>query len=157
MNYKGNFAMDWLPFSQSLHGSELTRLPVIFLQVILINFIFCLAVYSTMDIIIMIILGIVGGVMIATVAASGIYYSYRTKKDREKEKTAAKVATTTPARRTARTESEPYVVYQDESLVDFDSIPVQPETKRPIRYRYLLSLFFNTTVYIQWACNTLKA
>lgn len=110
-----------------------------------------------MDIIIMIILGIVGGVMIATVAASGIYYSYRTKKDREKEKTAAKVATTTPARRTARTESEPYVVYQDESLVDFDSIPVQPETKRPIRYRYLLSLFFNTTVYIQWACNTLKA
>ena len=95
---------------------------------------FCVAEYSTMDIIIMIILGIVGGVMIATVAVCGIYYSYRTKKDRETEKTAAKVATSAPARRSARTESEPYVVYQDESLVDFDSIPVQPETKRPIRY-----------------------
>ena len=93
-----------------------------------------------MDIIIMIILGIVGGVMIATVAASGIYYSYRTKKDREKERAAAKVAANTPARRTVRTEREPYVVYQDESLVDFDSIPVQPETKRPIRYCYALSL-----------------
>ena len=81
----------------------------------------------------MIILGIVGGVMIATVAASGIYYSYRMKKDKQKEKAAAKVTTTPPARRSARVEAEPYVVYQDESLVDFDSIPVQPETRRPIR------------------------
>jgi len=95
-----------------------------------------------MDIMIMIILGIVGGVMIATVAVCGIYYSYRTKNDREKEKTAAKVAKSTPARRSVRTESEPYVVYQDESLVDFDSIPVQPETKRPIRYCYLSCSFF---------------
>ena len=86
-----------------------------------------------MDLIIMIILGIVGGVMIATVAASGIYYSYRSKKDKEKEKTAAKLTSSTPARRSARTEAEPFVVYQDESLVDFDSIPVQPETRRPIR------------------------
>lgn len=92
-----------------------------------------------MDIMIMIILGIVGGVMIATVAVCGIYYSYRTKKDQEKEKTAAKVATSAPARKSVRTESEPYVVYQDESLVDFDSIPVQPETKRPIRYLYVSS------------------
>ena len=81
----------------------------------------------------MIILGIVGGVMIATVAASGIYYSYRSKKDKEKEKAAAKLTSSTPARRSARTEAEPFVVYQDESLVDFDSIPVQPETRRPIR------------------------
>jgi len=95
-----------------------------------------------MEIMIMIILGIVGGVMIATVAVAGIYYSYRTKKDREKERTAAKVTTSTPARRVGRTESEPYVVYQDESLVDFDSIPVQPETKRPIRYRYFFVFSF---------------
>ena len=81
----------------------------------------------------MIILGIVGGVMIATVAASGIYYSYRSKKDKEKEQAAAKLTSSTPARRSARTEAEPFVVYQDESLVDFDSIPVQPETRRPIR------------------------
>ena len=87
-----------------------------------------------MDLIIMIILGIVGGVMIATVAASGIYYSYRSKKDKEKEQAAAKLTSSTPAtRRSARTDAEPYVVYQDESLVDFDSIPVQPETRRPIR------------------------
>ena len=96
----------------------------------------------------MIILGIVGGVMIATVAVCGIYYSYRTKKDRETEKTAAKVATSAPARRSARTESEPYVVYQDESLVDFDSIPVQPETKRPIRYCYLSSFLLQKLLCI---------
>ena len=84
----------------------------------------------------MIILSIVGGVMIATVAASGIYYSYRSKKDREKEKAAAKVSA--PSRRSARAENESFVVYQDESLVDFDSIPVQPETRRPIRYYMLL-------------------
>ena len=94
-----------------------------------------------MDILIMIILGICGGVMIATVAASGIYYSYRTKKDREREKAVAKVVTSTPARRPARAETEPYVVYQDESLVDFDSIPVQPETKRPIRYRFKFCIY----------------
>ena len=88
-----------------------------------------------MDIITLIILAIVGGVMIATVAASGIYYSYRSKRDRENEKAAAKI-TSTPARRTARVEKESYVVYQDESLVDFDSIPVQPETRRPIRYAH---------------------
>ena len=98
--------------------------------------------YSTMDIMVMIILGIVGGVMTATVAVCGIYYSYRTKKDQEKEKTATKVAASTPARRSDRTESEPYVVYHDESLVDFDSIPVQPETKRPIRYLKHFSLLF---------------
>ena len=96
----------------------------------------------------MIILGIVGGVMIATVAVCGIYYSYRTKKDREKEKTAAKVAPSTPARKSVRTESEPYVVYQDESLVDFDSIPVQPETKRPIRYRYVKSMLLQYVLRI---------
>ena len=101
----------------------------------------------------MIILGIVGGVMIATVAVCSIYYSYRTKKDREKEKTAAKVSASGPSRKSARAESEPYVVYQDESLVDFDSIPVQPETKRPIRYPYLSSFFFTkATVHIQRAC-----
>ena len=88
-----------------------------------------------MDIITLIILAIVGGVMIATVVASGIYYSYRSKRDHEKEKAAAKI-TTTPARRTARVEKESYVVYQDESLVDFDSVPVQPETRRPIRYAH---------------------
>lgn len=103
-----------------------------------------------MDIMIMIILGIVGGVMIATVAVCGIYYSYRTKKDQEKEKTAKKVPPSAPARRSVRTESEPYVVYQDESLVDFDSIPVQPETKRPIRYLFLLFSFAKATVHIQW-------
>ena len=92
-----------------------------------------------MEIIIIIILGIVSGVMIATVAASGIYYSYRSKKDREKEKAAAKI-TATPAKRAARAEREPFVVYQDESLVDFDSIPVQPETRRPIRYCFRCSL-----------------
>ena len=65
--------------------------------------------------------------MVATVAASGIYYSYRLKKDKGKEKSSAVV------RRSGHNESEPFVLYQDESLVDFDSIPVQPETRRPIR------------------------
>ena len=96
-----------------------------------------------MDIITLIILAIVGGVMIATVAASGIYYSYRSKRDREKEKVAAKI-TSTPARRTARVEKESYVVYQDESLVDFDSVPVQPETRRPIRYAHKMPATFET-------------
>ena len=100
----------------------------------------------------MIILGIVGGVMIATVAASGIYYSYRTKKDREREKAAAKVAASAPARRTARVESEPFVVYQDESLVDFDSIPVQPETKRPIRYRLAFFLYLVNSIVFFFVC-----
>ena len=96
-----------------------------------------------MDIITLIILAIVGGVMIATVAASGIYYSYRSKRDREKEKVAAKI-TSTPARRTALVEKESYVVYQDESLVDFDSVPVQPETRRPIRYARKMPATFET-------------
>ena len=96
-----------------------------------------------MDIITLIILAIVGGVMIATVAASGIYYSYRSKRDREKEKVAAKI-TSTPARQTARVEKESYVVYQDESLVDFDSVPVQPETRRPIRYARKMPATFET-------------
>ena len=90
-----------------------------------------------MEILVIIILGITGGVMIATVAVSGIYYSYRTKKaGKGKEKTAAKVTTSAPLRRSARAESESFVVIQDESVVDFDSIPVQPETRRPIRYRF---------------------
>lgn len=88
--------------------------------------------FNAMDILIMIILGIVGGVMIATVAASGIYYTYRTKKDKDKEKAVAKI-TSAHHRRSARIETEPFVQYQDESLVDFDSVPVQPETRRPIR------------------------
>ena len=88
-----------------------------------------------MEILVIIILGITGGVMIATVAVSGIYYSYRTKKaGKGKEKTAAKVTTSAPLRRSAHAESESFVVIQDESVVDFDSIPVQPETRRPIRY-----------------------
>ena len=90
-----------------------------------------------MEILVIIILGITGGVMIATVAVSGIYYSYRTKKaGKGKEKTAAKVTTSAPLRRSVRAESESFVVIQDESVVDFDSIPVQPETRRPIRYRF---------------------
>lgn len=90
-----------------------------------------------MEILILIILGITGGVMIATVAASGIYYSYRSKKGKkDKEKTAAaKVTTNTKSRRFAHVDSESFVLIQDESVVDFDSIPVQPETRRPIRYR----------------------
>ena len=104
----------------------------------------------------MIILGIVGGVMIATVAASGIYYSYRTKKDKEKEKAAAKVTTSTTARRSARIESESYVVYQDESLVDFDSIPVQPETKRPIRYRFAFFCILVTLLCVLCGHATLR-
>ena len=92
---------------------------------------------SSMEILVIIILGITGGVMIATVAVSGIYYSYRTKKaGKGKEKTAAKVTTSAPLRRSVRAESESFVVIQDESVVDFDSIPVQPETRRPIRYRF---------------------
>lgn len=88
-----------------------------------------------MEILILIILGITGGVMIATVAASGIYYSYRSKKGKkDKEKTAAaKVTTNTKSRRFAHVDSESFVLIQDESVVDFDSIPVQPETRRPIR------------------------
>ena len=102
-----------------------------------IIFSFLLADFSSMEILVIIILGITGGVMIATVAVSGIYYSYRTKKaGKGKEKTAAKVTTSAPLRRSVRAESESFVVIQDESVVDFDSIPVQPETRRPIRYRF---------------------
>lgn len=44
-----------------------------------------------MDILIMIILGIVGGVMIVIVVVFGIYYIYWIKKDKDKEKVVVKI------------------------------------------------------------------
>ena len=88
-----------------------------------------------MDIIVIIILSIVGGVMIAMVAASGIYYSYRSKKEGDKETPKA----SSPIRRHGRVETcDPFLLYQDESHVDFDSIAVQPETLRPIRCHVII-------------------
>lgn len=79
------------------------------------------------EVLIIITLSCAAGVMMATIASAGIYYAYRGKKDKKKEKRQA--ITSTPA----LTYDDPQLVYHDEALVDLESVPVQPQTRRPIR------------------------
>ena len=88
---------------------------------------------KTMDFLISLIFGIVIVVFVATVAATGIYYIYRTRKD------AAQESRGPPKKKKgimgSKKTADDWVYLQDEQqqgLVDLASVPVQPQTRRPI-------------------------
>ena len=87
-----------------------------------------------MEFLISLILGIVIVVFVATVAATGIYYLYRTRKD------AAQLTRAPPQKKKGilgppKKGAEDWVYLQDEQqqgLVDLESVPVQPKPRRPV-------------------------
>jgi hypothetical protein len=82
-----------------------------------------------MDILVITILSIVAGILLATIAASGIYYAFKTKHDKQSQ---SKKDGVRGKKILALPRDDSYVIYQDESLVDVESVAVQPETRRPI-------------------------
>ena len=83
---------------------------------------------NQMDILVITILSIVAGILLATIAASGVYYAFKTRHDKQvqsKKDGAQKKKLVLP-------HDDSYVIYKDESLLDIESVAVQPETKRPI-------------------------
>lgn len=84
-----------------------------------------------MDFLISLIFGIVIVVFVATVAATGIYYLYRTRKG------AAQELRGSPKKKKGimgpKKTADDWVYLQDEQgLVDLASVPVQPQTRRPV-------------------------